>query len=186
MLGNDIVDLTQASVTSNWQRKGYLEKLFNDDEIQIILLSKVPERVLWLLWSMKEGAYKIINRENGLRFYAPKKFECTISYLADDVASGQVVFEGTTLISTSEINSQFVHSTVLSSANDLDKFQLRYIPNNLNYLSFFETQFSKHRLMKTARGIPELVGTNGTRYVASVSHHGKYLALAYLSEEILG
>ncbi|WP_332368793.1 hypothetical protein [Spirosoma telluris] len=28
MIGNDIVDLTQAKQESNWQRKGFLHKLF--------------------------------------------------------------------------------------------------------------------------------------------------------------
>ena len=36
MIGNDVVDLATAKNENNWRRKGYLEKLFTEEEIAII------------------------------------------------------------------------------------------------------------------------------------------------------
>ena len=37
MIGNDIVDLKLAKNQSNWQRKGFLEKQFTEEEQKTIL-----------------------------------------------------------------------------------------------------------------------------------------------------
>jgi len=66
MLGNDIVDLDLAKTQSNWRRKNYLDKIFTTEEQLLISSAKRPDEMVWLLWSMKESAYKIYNRKSGI------------------------------------------------------------------------------------------------------------------------
>lgn len=78
MIGNDLVDLQLAVKESNWQRKGYLDKVCTAEEQQLILTSTNPLVTFWTLWSMKESVYKITNRITGIRNYSPTSYNCTI------------------------------------------------------------------------------------------------------------
>ena len=62
-LGNDIIDLNLAKTQSNWERKGFLEKQFTEQEQEIILNSTNSFLQVWLFWSMKEAAYKCYTQE---------------------------------------------------------------------------------------------------------------------------
>ena len=74
MIGNDLVDLKVASVESNWKRPRFLDKVFTIEERQLIMNSKNQHQIVWLLWSMKEAAYKINVQQFGKRFYNPKNW----------------------------------------------------------------------------------------------------------------
>ena len=78
MIGNDLVDLKLANIQSNWQRKGFLDKLFTPKEQEYILNADNPFETVWLLWSMKESAYKAYLQIYGCRFFAPKKLACSL------------------------------------------------------------------------------------------------------------
>lgn len=78
MIGNDLVDLKLAAKQSNWQRKGFLDKLFTPKEQGCILNSSNPFETVWLLWSMKESAYKAYLQTHNERFFAPKKLACNL------------------------------------------------------------------------------------------------------------
>ena len=52
MIGNDIVDLQLAKTESNWQRKGFLDKIFTINEQLIIKNSKNPEITIWNLFNI--------------------------------------------------------------------------------------------------------------------------------------
>lgn len=175
MLGNDIVDLQKAGLESNWRRKGYLDKLFNTEEQQQILSSSNPETTLWLFWSMKEAAYKVINRETSERFYSPKKFVCIINE-----NNGSVNFEGKIMHTKSVINQHFIHTIASSISEELKKIQTTYLENTSTYLSDFNSASKRYQLEKDVNGIPNLADkTNGESHFASVSHHGKYLAVVH-------
>lgn len=74
MIGNDIIDLQLASRQSNWRRKGFLEKVFTSSEREIIKASEEKEECVWLLWSMKEAAYKAHQRKRSL----PRRLNWTV------------------------------------------------------------------------------------------------------------
>ncbi|WP_316785569.1 4'-phosphopantetheinyl transferase superfamily protein [Pedobacter frigiditerrae] len=173
MLGNDIVDLKLATTQSNWRRKGYLDKLFSSQEQQEILNSSNPETMVWLFWSMKEAAYKIVNRETKERFYSPKKFNVT-SYGND----GIVTFEGKTFYTKSEIKDNLIHTIAAAKAENLNHIQSSFLANADDYLSDFNSKSEHYTLEKDANGIPSIVDkTNGKSHFASVSHHGRYLSV---------
>ena len=77
MIGNDIVDLALAKKESNWKRNRFLDKIFTTKEQVLIVDAENPEIMVWNLWSRKEAAYKIYNRETGIRGYFPLQLECS-------------------------------------------------------------------------------------------------------------
>ena len=98
MIGNDIIDLTLAKLESNWQRKGFLEKLFTTFEQSLICNSENPEQMVWHLWSRKEAAYKIYHRETKIRAFIPMQIECFSLPLADDFSVGKVGIGGQNIL----------------------------------------------------------------------------------------
>src|SRR5436190_1967565 len=77
MIGNDIVDLALAKIESNWKRKGFLDKIFTKSEQLLISKTENQDVMVWNLWSRKESAYKIYNRQTGIRGYFPLQLECS-------------------------------------------------------------------------------------------------------------
>jgi len=104
LIGNDVIDLSLAKKESNWQRKGFLKKLFSNDEQQLILEALNSFEMVWRLWSMKEAAYKIFTQQHSVRFFAPKKFECK---LMQDL-KGVVCYKGQQFYTSSIINQQYI------------------------------------------------------------------------------
>jgi phosphopantetheinyl transferase (holo-ACP synthase) len=179
MVGNDIIDLNKANAESNWKREGYLNKIFNVQEQKKILKSANPDVMIWLFWSMKEAAYKIINRESLDRFYSPKKFSCK-SVSEQHETLGVVAFEDRTYYTKSVINNNLIHTIACSKKENLVEIKTYYVENTSRYLSDFNSKSDKHFLEKDENGVPNLIDkTNNERHFASISHHGKYLAIVY-------
>ncbi len=109
MIGNDIVDLNVASVESNWQRKGFLSKIFTADEQDLILNVKDSFKMVWLLWSMKESTYKVYEQQYGKRFFAPKKFQCKL--ITEN--SGTVLINEEVYSTKSKINNDYISTIAI-------------------------------------------------------------------------
>lgn len=108
MIGNDIVDLPLARKESKWRRKGYLDKVFTTHEQHLIHTAADPDCMVWLLWSMKESAYKIVVRENGKRCFAPIKLACQLSDLNAKSAKGSVRYEEKEYLTKSLLTAQYI------------------------------------------------------------------------------
>ena len=67
MIGNDIVDLKR--ITANWKRPRFLDKTFTLGEQVYIQNSKNKHQMVWLLWSMKEAAYKAYVKQYQDQFF---------------------------------------------------------------------------------------------------------------------
>ena len=124
MIGNDIVDLKLASIESNWQRKGFLDKVFTKVEKNLILNSNESFKMVWLLWSMKESAYKVNVQQFEKRFFSPKKFECTLT----SNRTGIVSIQNNKYITKSIITNNYLVTTSTLNYDDpilVDNFHLR-------------------------------------------------------------
>ncbi len=142
MIGNDVIDLALAQKQSNWKRKGFLDKIFTKREQELILNSANPETTVWNLWSRKEAAYKIYNRQTQQMAFIPIQLECFDLDEKEEVIYGKVVcydniyFTKTTLISNCiETNAvvdaaDFKRIKYLNSDETLVK--INGIPNHLN------------------------------------------------------
>jgi phosphopantetheinyl transferase (holo-ACP synthase) len=175
MIGNDIIDLEASRKESNWQRDGWVQKIFTGDEQKYIYLSVEPELMVWLMWSMKEAAYKIRNRMTRQTFYAPQKFVCSNILLERSEASGNVTFGNIRMITNSSISKDYIHTTAIMEDN----------PRTINaYIG--DTAKNKTPalgrpvLFKDKEGLPYLFEPlSGKISAVSVSHHGRFEAIVF-------
>ncbi|MDJ0646580.1 MAG: 4'-phosphopantetheinyl transferase superfamily protein [Flavobacteriaceae bacterium] len=182
MIGNDIIDLQLAAHQSDWQRRGFLEKIFTKSEQEIILNSRNPFQTVWLLWSMKESVYKAFVQQHFRRFFNPKKLRCRLF----DVNRGTVRINGIEYSTRSQVDNKFIH-TIVSA----DAFFLLRIGNSNRQEDVYQSlllAFSKHcgfqqtdlQLKKNAIGIPKIYKDNILlKNSVSISHHGNYWAFAF-------
>jgi phosphopantetheinyl transferase (holo-ACP synthase) len=154
MIGNDVVDLDLSKKESNWQRKGFLVKIFTKNEQVLIQNSENQEIAVWNLWSRKEAVYKIWNRETGIRKYNPIQFEC----LDLDLEIGKVVFESKLYFTKTEITSDFIYTIAVSKKVDF-----------LNII----TLENSSKIQKE-NGIPFYRDKNQELIPVSKSHHGRF------------
>lgn len=186
MIGNDLVDLRQAASDSNWQRKGYLSKIFTSAEQQLISGAPEPAVMVWLIWTMKEAAYKIVSRKTGLRSYNPLSLACGILFTDQLQASGQVKYGDDVFEVKSKISTELIHSAAVSKQEDFDGLHLHFLSYKRTYLEDFNRSSVVYRLVKTPSGLPEMIHTvTGNRHAASVSHHGRFLAVTYSGSLLL-
>jgi phosphopantetheinyl transferase (holo-ACP synthase) len=155
MIGNDVVDLATAKKENNWRRKGYLEKLFTEDEIALIKTADNQDVMVWNLWSRKEAAYKIFNRDTGLRAFIPLQLVCT--YVNE--LQGTVYCQGKTYYTKTVINADHIHTIAVVDTKIL---------KNIVFLK-------DRKLILKNEGIPYLIQPEITQTVpVSISHHGNY------------
>ncbi|MBB4802687.1 phosphopantetheinyl transferase (holo-ACP synthase) [Flavobacterium nitrogenifigens] len=158
MIGNDIVDLAQSRLQSKWSRKGLIEKLFTTEEQYFIKKHYNPEIMVWLLWTMKEAAYKIYNRQTKIREFSPKKLICDLNSLSDIHAFGTVFCLENIYYTKSIISSENIHSI---ATNNLE---------NLNHV----IEVEKKDIIKDNHGIPYLQTSTMTLKEVSISNHGRF------------
>lgn len=179
MIGNDIIDLRAARRESNWQRKGYLDKIYTPREQQMIGDAPCPERMVWLLWSMKESAYKIYNRETGLRFYAPLKLQCTYLEVRNNEASGIVEIGNNEYDTTSSIHPDHIHTIALrrKMSGPHAKIMIRH-NDGMSFTAQSSFLTNGYYLYKNKYGLPYVMDSiSGQQRFASLSHHGQFTAL---------
>ena len=177
MLGNDIVDLQLAAKQSNWQRKGYLQKIFTLQEQELIANATDQDQMVWLLWSMKEAAYKIVSIEIGERFYSPKSFDCFLD-LSQFSAKGHVIFERYIFNTASEITKSYISTTATSENNRHIKSYL--FPNSTSYINEFNKFSLLFLLTKNEVNLPTIQDMLTQEFCpASVSHHGRYVSIVH-------
>ena len=152
MIGNDLVDLKTAKSESNWERKGFLNKLFCQTERDVILAASDQFLAVWAFWTMKEAAYKIHSRLTGVRKFAPSRIACTI---VDDNRFGTVSYEGLQYFTETTIKKDYIHTSAAIQFDKLADIRTKIIFHNGTMPAYRHT------------------------HPACVSHHGNYLALVY-------
>lgn len=121
MIGNDIVDLRLARTQSNWQRPKFLQKIFTIKERNYIKQSENPELEVWKLWSRKEAAYKIYNRETGIRGYFPWNLECSIAEICGEKFLGSVSIDNKIYFTETVVTEDYVYTIATKSLGIFDK-----------------------------------------------------------------
>ncbi|MFM9825399.1 4'-phosphopantetheinyl transferase superfamily protein [Flavobacterium sp.] len=159
MIGNDIIDLALARKESNWQRKGFLDKIFTKNEQLMILNSINPEVMVWNLWSRKEAAYKIYNRQTGIRGYFPLQLECSDLKIRNQIIFGKVSIKDNVYFTKTVITKQFVNTISLEKIDDFNAIK----------------QLNNREGIIKINGIPNCFGKcNLASRPVSISHHGEF------------
>lgn len=180
MIGNDLVDLAQAAGESNWKRRGYLDKICHTREQRLIFGDQQPDRMLWLIWTMKEAVYKIVSRKAQLREYRPLAFTCSPMVINAHGATGTVSYGNDTYFIRSSTNNDRIHTLAAAVEEQMDRVQFCYLSNTKVYRQQFNETYPDFHLRKHPSGLPELIHTaTGNSHAVSLSHHGRFLAIAY-------
>ncbi|KUJ61268.1 phosphopantetheinyl transferase [Flavobacteriaceae bacterium CRH] len=160
MIGNDVIDILQSRKESNWQRKGFKEKLFTIEEQLLISNASIPEIMVWVLWSMKEAAYKVYNRQTKIREYIPRKLVCSIKSENHNYITGQVICSENTYHTKTFFSENQIHTIAVSFLADL---------NNVMEIE------RKSSILKDENNIPYLINSSSnTMQNVSKSHHGRF------------
>ena len=155
MIGNDIVDLALARKESNWKRNRFLDKIFTTKEQFLILNSEDPEIMVWNLWSRKEAAYKIYNRQTQIRGYFPLQLECIYENqnLGTVSINDKLYFTETTMdadcVYTIAVAENNIFNSIETISSDITIEKINGIP----YIKIKQTQLLKP---------------------VSISHHGRF------------
>lgn len=184
MIGNDIIDLQAATRESNWRRRGYLQKIFSLEEQQQIKTAQEPDLLVWILWSMKEAAYKAHQRKFNLkRSFSPLKYHCTIRQPEGNSASGKVSVDGKDYSTETNILKTRVHTIATTSAGTGTFSMIFCASANIKQLMLEEISAlwglpqAVLSIEKDRKGIPFLkVRERVSRLPFSLSHHGKFAA----------
>ena len=104
MLGNDIIDIAETKARTNWQRQGFLDKVFSPYEKSKIQESHNPFNLAWRLWSMKESAYKVSIQSGYPRSFNPSSIDCKII----SSNKGLISIGGLDLSSETKINQEYI------------------------------------------------------------------------------
>ncbi|WP_299883179.1 4'-phosphopantetheinyl transferase superfamily protein [uncultured Lacinutrix sp.] len=194
MIGNDIVDLNYAakhSPYSNSKRyQRFLDKVFTKKEQLLIFNAEDKHQMVWLLWSMKEAAYKVNVQQFGKQFYNPKRIDCKL--LNDK--KGQVIIDENLYFTESIITDDFSHSiATLEGETDfksewfkVEKLDYKTQSKMLKY-SFLklisETKgfnIQTLSIKKTEVGIPKLFNESKKLCIDfSLSHCGEFSGFVF-------
>jgi phosphopantetheinyl transferase (holo-ACP synthase) len=155
MIGNDIVDLALAKKESNWQRNRFLDKIFTKNEQQMILNDANPEIMVWNLWSRKEAAYKIYNRETGIRGYFPLLLEC----FYENETLGTVSIKEKIYFTQSRIENDSIYTIAVAEKKYFDR-----IESITSAIEIFKIN-----------GIPFIIDSaSKIKKPVSITHHGRF------------
>lgn len=172
-----------ARKESNWRRKGFLEKVFLPHERYRIRHAREQDQVVWLLWSLKEAAYKAHQRS-----YAPgrsldwHRLSCTLSEENPKKILGEITVDGNTYYSVSAVSAEGIHTTVQKDPKEPVHASVWAAPSGivkkflLERLSrFFSVPMEKLFLKKNKEGIPFVYCDDREFFSCfSLSDHGRY------------
>jgi phosphopantetheinyl transferase (holo-ACP synthase) len=163
MIGNDIVDLALAKKESNWQRNRFLDKIFTKNEQQLILNDTNPEIMVWNLWSRKEAAYKIYNRETGIRGYFPLELKC----FYENETLGTVTINEKIYFTQSKIENDSIYTIAVAEKKYFDKIESITLA-----IEIFKIN-----------GIPFLIDSvSKIKKPVSITHHGRFWKVITLTD----
>lgn len=157
MIGNDVIDLALAAKESNWQRKGFIEKLFTSDEQLLIQKATDNSIMVWSLWSQKEAVYKILRQKGASRGFYPLKIEC--------LDGDTVQFQNQIFYTKTSIENTLLHTLAVSKKSDFE---------------FCKPLFDYKKVVYK-KEIPFYL-KNGIHLFSTKSHHGQYEKCWFLSE----
>lgn len=163
MIGNDIIDIIQSRKESNWQRPGFLKKIFTTEEQLFINDYINNEIMIWRLWSMKEAAYKIYNRQTKVRAFIPHKLSCTII----DSDYGTVTCNGYIYYTKTSTDFDSIYTVASVDKDALDT--ILELADNAIIKDIHNHPFVYNKQQKILQPV-------------SVTHHGRYYKIAALGK----
>lgn len=188
MIGNDIIDLKIAGSNSRWRETRFLDALFTKEEQCFVLKDEFRFQNIWLLWSMKESAYKIGSRRFKLPKFNPKYFNCNVT----SERSGTVSFGDQIVKTITEVNSNIIYTTaqfqkdiqfteysILEGQSKVEKGQHLKAKAIQSFCDLKSVSKSSVSIEKNEFGVPQFFIHDSLQdNCLTLTHHGSYGAFA--------
>jgi phosphopantetheinyl transferase (holo-ACP synthase) len=207
--GNDIVAYKHQRCLSKWKDERFLLKILQTHEIENLYKQTNKDAYLWMLWTLKEAAYKLSCFLGNRKKFHPKTFcisdidvidDATVQHIEFDknnialqcigniestIMFEEQVFNGATLIA-----HEFVHSVVCNKKGLENLCYAIGKHNNFNkndYSNEVRT-FAIQELLKNKITIDTIykdedgipfIVVNGTEKYISLSHDQQFVSYAY-------
>ena len=162
--------------------------MLQPSEKDLLFSSADPAKFFWILWSMKESAYKLHFRKTLKRALNPLRFQC----FYNGQGKGWVETDNCAFQTRTSITGEYVHTVAWERDSDFvftSKVVTECGPNLRNKtIDRMIRSFSKERGLnpqqlkfeKDENGLPFLSRKNEVlNHFCSMSHHGRFGAFAF-------
>lgn len=200
MLGNDIIDLQLALASGRARRRGFPERIGQLAEFQQWPSAFSPELRTWLLWAIKESAYKCYIQAGGVPLFAPKKFTFTMEAVQKGSVKGITQTPKGMLQSRIRMQETFLLAESWSLSDPGTRIQrgvaclqeeqqpgqsreLKHLVCR-HFSQAMGFDLEKLAVKKNKSKVPYLYsGAEKLPYFLSLSHHGAWGAFSYQKEK---
>lgn len=201
MIGNDVISISASSDSPKTRCERFIRKLFTINEQRLIrdTNSEDREQLIWLLWSMKESAYKSFFKQFKKRRFAPKMFDCylnpphkeahctagNVRTIFQDYSTQSYILEDC-IHTVAFINKrQVIHDYCFPLKSDRYGVQAGTVRRRMcKELAQLEgCPPGEIEIRKDAKGIPQVyIFNKKAEFDVSMSHHGTFGAYAISHE----
>ena len=193
MIGNDIVDLTDAETHPIGMHPRFDSRVFTSSELELIRSSGAPDRLRWMLWAAKEAAYKALKKIAPNTIFSPRRFVVKLNetlrgnVTCDEKTLPIQVWEEADSVHVIATTEKILDKRILSGTETLepeDAIDADLPSQAARTLAIRELAerlgVPDEELSITGRGrVPTLLHNGeSTNIDLSLSHHGKLVAFA--------
>lgn len=196
MIGNDIIDRDLLRQHPRSSHPRFRNKILSDREQAWLCHSTQPDIDIWVLWSLKESAYKCYFQQHLRRVFAPKKFSCQWISMpsADSIRQARISTPAGDLFATVEQSEKYIHALCSDKEAEWEGKNFQIVPLSSQHpaeesklLRSLAREWIAGQLTigweelqwECRQGIPLLsYGRQLLPVSISLSHHGKWGAVA--------
>lgn len=202
MIGNDVISLITSSHSPKSRCQRFMDKIFTLNEQQFIHSKEAEkEQWIWMIWSMKESAYKSYYKQFKKRYFAPKMFDCyinvhqegddkdcvlgTVKTLFQDYCTQSYILEDCIHTVAFVNERQVIHDYCFPLETEEYAVQANSVRLQLcsELASLEGCGVEDVQIRKDIRGIPyAYIGGEKAAFDISLSHHGTFGAYAISHE----
>ena len=191
MIGNDIVDLSDAETQPDALHPRFDARVFTRAERALLRVSGAPNRLRWILWAAKEAAYKVARKLDPRIAFSPSRFEVELdANLKGEVRCGErrfaaQVHETANSVHAVATDHDFSNTRIVWGAEELTEPAADGDPSQaarslaVNTLAARLGAPADSLSIERSGRVPRLLGPAGTEGAdLSLSHHGRLVAFA--------
>lgn len=191
MVGNDVVDLGDREAQPESRHPRFDRRVFTGGEHRLIETSRCPNQMRWMLWACKESAFKLVKRQDRATVFSPRAFEVAM------VCSGsaQVRHQEREMCIRIMVGGDAIHAVATWKRDSTEKLisavgtavsnpsgAVRDLAR-MHLARVFTCTPGDIEIVSGSDRIPQLrIGGMWPSGFISLSHHGRYVAFAFVQD----
>lgn len=145
-VGDDIVDLKSLDLEEKHKNTRFLERVLSAKEQVLFNQAKNQKEMLWIFWSGKESAYKVLKKKKPDLVFAHSKFEVSFD---QDTNSGLARFEDDLVSLRWNRSPNWIHCLALLKKDEKHLNVFDYDIKELEQVSLSTEEFDLRELAST-------------------------------------